>query len=48
MFWSDVTTRAIYRAREDGSEFTILISTNITTPGIIMYSSKQLHNNKTY
>ena len=34
MFWSDVAIPIIYRARENGREATVMVSTNITTPGI--------------
>ncbi len=33
MFWSDVGTKRIYRAKMDGTQMTTLVQTDITTPG---------------
>ena len=33
VYWTDVSTRTISRARMDGSETTVLLSTNIGIPG---------------
>ena len=33
IYWTDVSTKTINQAKMDGSEFRVLISTNIGTPG---------------
>ena len=34
IYWTDVSTKTINQAKMDGSDFRVLISTNIGTPGI--------------